>query len=94
MKRLIPGALFGAACFLAGYMVNPRAGVVAQSQTTQANAATSGPPATRAVNGKGLYYSIDEIKSDFRRRTRTVTFPREIRAPQTTWHGLLNTALP
>ena len=65
MKRLIPGALFGAICFLAGYMVNPRAGVVAQSQATQANATTPGPPGSRAVNGKGLYYSIDEIKRRF-----------------------------
>ena len=65
MKQLIPGALFGAVCFLAGYMVNPRAGVVAQSQATQANATTPGPPGSRAVNGKGLYYSIDEIKRRF-----------------------------
>lgn len=60
MKRMIPVALFGAACFLAGYMFHPHGSVAAQSQTAQAPA-----PAVRAVNGKGMYFSIDDIRKKF-----------------------------
>lgn len=70
MKRMIPAVLFGAACFLAGYMFSPRARVVAQGQAVQGPAAQAplaapGPPSTRAVNGKGMYYSIDEVRKRF-----------------------------
>jgi mannose-6-phosphate isomerase-like protein (cupin superfamily) len=60
MKRLIPVVLTGAACFLAGYMFNPHGNVAAQGQTAQAPA-----PAVRAVNGKGMYFSIDDIRKKF-----------------------------
>jgi hypothetical protein len=92
MKRLISAALFGAVCFLAGYMFSPHAGAAAQGQAAQAPLAAPGPPATRVVNGKGMYFPIDEIKKKFRRRTRTATFPRATRGPRTTWRGLPNTA--
>jgi mannose-6-phosphate isomerase-like protein (cupin superfamily) len=70
MKRMIPVALFGVVCFLAGYMFSPRARVAAQGQAAQGPAAPAplaapGPPSTRVVNGKGMYYSIDEIKKRF-----------------------------
>jgi len=65
MKRMISAALFGAVCFLAGYAFSPHAGVAAQGQAAQAPLATPGPPATRVVNGQGMYYSIDEIKKKF-----------------------------
>jgi len=50
MKRLISAALFGAVCFLAGYMFSPHAGAAAQGQSAQAPLAAPGPPATRVVN--------------------------------------------
>ena len=65
MKRLISVALFGAVCFLAGYMFSPHAGAAAQGQAAQAPLAAPGPPATRVVNGKGMYFPIDEIKKRF-----------------------------
>lgn len=65
MKRLICVASFGAVCFLAGYMFSPHAGVAAKGQAAQAPLAAPGPPATKAVNGKGVYYSIDDIKKRF-----------------------------
>ena len=70
MKRMIPVALFGAVCFLGGYMFSPRARVAAQGQAAQGQAAQAplaapGPAATRVVNGKGMYYSIDDIKKRF-----------------------------
>jgi len=58
MKRLIPVVLFGAICFLAGYMLNPHTRVSAQGQTAPA-------PEVKAVNGKGMYFSIDDIKKRF-----------------------------
>jgi mannose-6-phosphate isomerase-like protein (cupin superfamily) len=70
MKRLIPVALFGTACFLAGYMFGTRSGVSAQSQ------AAAQPPANRAVNGKGLYYSIDDIKKRFAPADARGDFPQ------------------
>ena len=65
MKRVIPVALFGVVCFLAGYMFSPRARVAAQGPAAQAPVATPGPPSTRVVNGKGMYFPIDEIKKRF-----------------------------
>jgi mannose-6-phosphate isomerase-like protein (cupin superfamily) len=65
MKRFTFLAMFGAACFFAGYMFSSHATVAAQGQAAQAGIAAPGPPASRAVNGKGLYYSIDDIKKKF-----------------------------
>ena len=63
MKRAISVALFGAVCFLAGYSFSPR-GRVAQAQTaTPAEAPVA--TAVKAVNGKGMYYSIGDIKKRF-----------------------------
>src|SRR5260370_23152358 len=65
MKRVIAAVLFGGVCFLAGSTFSPYARVAAQGQAAPAPLATPGPPATRVVNGKGMYYSIDEIKKRF-----------------------------
>ncbi|HEV2201925.1 MAG TPA: hypothetical protein VGR73_19065 [Bryobacteraceae bacterium] len=65
MKRFIPVALFGAVCFFAGYMFHPRVSVAAQERAAQAPLAAPGLPASRAVNGKGFYYPIDEIKKKY-----------------------------
>ncbi len=61
MKHVISVVFFGAVCFFAGYSFSPRAHV-AQAQSVTAAPA---PNAVRAVNGKGLYYSIGEIKKRF-----------------------------
>lgn len=65
MKRNISVGLFGAACFFAGYMFSSRADVSAQGKTVEVTLAGPGPAATRAVNGKGMYYSIDELKKKY-----------------------------
>jgi len=65
MKRVICLTLFGTGCFYAGYALNPRGRVAAQGERQQEAIAAPGPSATRAVNGKAVYYSIDELKKKY-----------------------------
>ena len=62
MKRLFAVALFGAGCFLAGLAVRPVASVMAQGKIQAEEDART---ATRAVPGKALYISAEEIKARF-----------------------------
>jgi len=62
MKRSIAVALFGAGCFLAGLALRPLASVMAQGKIqAEEDAKTS----SKAVPGKALYISAEEIKARF-----------------------------
>lgn len=89
MKRFIAIVFFGAGCFFAGYMFSPRAGVAAQAPQTPA--AAPGPSAARAVNGKGMYFPIDDIKKRFPPAEYLGSWPRSQREDQ---RALADVAFP
>src|SRR5271169_4558223 len=62
MKRAMFLALFGVTCFLAGLAVKPLVSVMAQGKIqAEEDAKTS----AKAVPGKALYFSAEEIKKRF-----------------------------
>jgi len=62
MKRMIAVTLFGACCFLAGLVFKPFTSALAQGKIQAEEDAKASP---RAVPGKALYFSAEEIKSRF-----------------------------
>lgn len=62
MKRSIALAVLGVCCFLAGLAVRPAIDVMAQGKIQSQEDAKSSP---RAIPGKGIYISSEEIKKRF-----------------------------
>ena len=58
MRRSCAIGLFGAGCFLAGLMLSPRVMVVEASAQAQ-------PAAPRAIDGKGMFFSSEDIQRMF-----------------------------
>jgi mannose-6-phosphate isomerase-like protein (cupin superfamily) len=62
MKRSMLAVLFGAVCFLAGLSLKPLATAWAQGKIQAEDDAKTSP---RAVPGKAMYFSAEEIKKKF-----------------------------
>lgn len=62
MKRSMVLALFGVSCFLAGLALRPLASAMAQGKLQAQEDAKASP---KAVPGKGIYISSEEIKRRF-----------------------------